>query len=66
MFKTAFLQVVALLIISTVHLTYLRLQVPMRLRLDQIAEQVSAAMEIAALLCTLPLLGRDGAQDNTR
>ncbi len=59
-------QVIALLVISGVHLAYLRLYAPFLRRVDQVSEMVSAAADVVIFICVLVLVGKDGTSDQSR
>lgn len=60
------LQVIALLVISGVHLAYLRLYAPFLRRVDQVCEMISAAADVIIFICVLVLVGKDGTSDKSR
>ena len=60
------LQVIALLVISGVHMAYLRLYAPFLRRVDQVSEMVSAAADVIIFICVLVLVGKDGTSDRSR
>ena len=63
---TLHVQVISLLVISGVHLAYLRLYAPFLRRVDQVSEMVSAAADVIIFVCVLVLVGKDGTSDQAR
>lgn len=55
------MQLALLLVLTAAHLIFLRLLIPMRLRLDQICEVTSAAVDVATVVCAFLLLSERSA-----
>ncbi|KAK9812889.1 hypothetical protein WJX72_005294 [[Myrmecia] bisecta] len=59
-------EVVALLVLSVVHLLYLRIYLPFISRVDQLCETAGAMADVGIFICALVLLRGDASGDNSR